>query len=191
MGVDDVAEDSRLGRRSSSHLAKVRLALCCSRLVCKEVSDMTRDPVATIRRLLSEAYGGLVMVHDAAGYAGQYAEDVLWAPPNAPDPTSKEGIQNGIQGLFDKFALKVDPQPEEIEVLGDFAYAIGSVDGVLTPGRAETRCRSSSASCGCSADKRASGRTVARSGTASRQAEGQHDPPAGPPVHPLGANAAA
>ena len=94
---------------------------------------MTSDHVATIKKLLSETYGGLVMAHDAAGYAGLYAEDVLWAPPNAPDQTSVEGIKKGIQGLFDKFSFKVDPQPEEIEVLGDFAYAIGSVDGVLTP----------------------------------------------------------
>ena len=94
---------------------------------------MTSDSVATIRQLLSEGYGGLVMASDAAGYAEQYSEDVLWAPPNAPDQTSKEGIVNAIQGLFDKFSFRVNPQPEEIEVQGDFAYVIGSVDGALTP----------------------------------------------------------
>jgi len=94
---------------------------------------MTVDHVTTIKVLLSKTYGGLVMAHDAAGYAELYAEDVLWAPPNAPDRTSQEGIRNGIQGLFDKFSFQVDPQPEEVEVLGDFAYAIGSVDGALTP----------------------------------------------------------
>jgi len=94
---------------------------------------MSSDQVATIKQLLSEGYGGLVMAHDAAGYAAQYAEDVLWAPPNAPDQTSVAGIESAIQGLFDKFSFQVDPQPEEIEVMGDFAYAIGSVDGVLTP----------------------------------------------------------
>jgi len=94
---------------------------------------MSSDQVATIKQLLPEGYGGLVMAHDAAGYAAQYAEDVLWAPPNAPDQTSVAGIESAIQGLFDKFSFQVDPQPEEIEVMGDFAYAIGSVDGVLTP----------------------------------------------------------
>ena len=95
-------------------------------------SDSGND-VASIRQLLSQGYGGLVMAHDAAGYSELYSTDVLWAPPNAPDQTSKEGIKNGIQGLFAKFSFKVDPQPEEIEVMGDFAYAIGPVDGVLTP----------------------------------------------------------
>jgi uncharacterized protein (TIGR02246 family) len=106
------------------------------RVQTKEASEMTNgssDHVATIKRLLSETYGSLVMAHDAASYAGLYAKDVLWAPPNGPDRMSAEGIQNGIQGLFDKFSFQVDPRPEEIEVLGDFAYAIGSVDGVLTP----------------------------------------------------------
>jgi uncharacterized protein (TIGR02246 family) len=73
------------------------------------------------------------MAHDAAGYADMYADDVLWAPPNGPDQTSKEGIQKAVQGLFVKFAFKVDLQPEEVEVIGDFAYAIGKVDGELTP----------------------------------------------------------
>jgi ketosteroid isomerase-like protein len=103
------------------------------RPLAKEADQMSSDAIATIRQLLSEGYGGLVMAHDAAGYAAQYSEDVLWSPPNAPNQTSVEGTQTAIQGLFDKFSFQVDPQPEEIEVLGDFAYAIGSVDGVLTP----------------------------------------------------------
>ena len=89
--------------------------------------------VAAIRKLLSETYGELVTAHDAAGYADLYSDSVLWAPPNSPDQTSKEGIKNGIQGLFDRFIFKVNPQPEEVEVQSDFAYAIGTVDGVLTP----------------------------------------------------------
>ena len=93
----------------------------------------TSDDVTTIRQLLSETYGSLVMAHNAAGYADLYSQDVLWAPPNAPDQTSKAGIKNAAQGSFDKFSFKVNPQPEEIEVQGDFAYAIGTVNGVLTP----------------------------------------------------------
>ena len=91
------------------------------------------EDVTVIKKLLSETYGNLVMAHDAAGYADMYSDDVLWAPPNGTDQKSKEGIKNGIQGLFDKFMFKVDPQPEEVEIQNDFAYAIGTVDGVLTP----------------------------------------------------------
>jgi len=91
------------------------------------------EDVAAIKNLLSETYGSLVMAHNATGYAEMYSDDVLWAPPNGPDQRSKEGVKNGIQGVFDKFMCKVNPQPEEIDVQNDFAYAIGTVDGVLTP----------------------------------------------------------
>ncbi len=96
------------------------------------MTDTERD-VAAIRTLLFETYPSHVMAHDAAGYADLYTTDVLWCPPNAPDQTSREGVKNGIQGLFDKFAFQVDLQPEEIEIMGDFSYVIGSVDGVFTP----------------------------------------------------------
>ena len=102
----------------------------------EEENEMAINPVedvAAIKKLLSETYGGLVMSHNAAGYADMYSDDVLWAPPNGPDQKSKEGIKNGIQGSFDKFMFKVNPQPEEIKVYNDFAYAIGTVDGILTP----------------------------------------------------------
>ena len=97
------------------------------------MKNIPDEDVIAIKKLLSEIYGGLVMSHNAAGYANMYSDDVLWAPPNGPDQKSKEGIKNGIQSSFDKFMFKVNPQPEEIKVYNDFAYAIGSVDGVLTP----------------------------------------------------------
>jgi uncharacterized protein (TIGR02246 family) len=97
------------------------------------MTGSTAKDIVAISKLLSETYGSLVMAHDAAGYADLYADDVLWAPPNAPDQTSREGVKNGIGGLFAKFSFEVDPRPEEIEVLDGFAYAIGSVDGVLSP----------------------------------------------------------
>lgn len=97
------------------------------------MTDSIASDVTAISKLLSETYGSLVMAHDADGYAKLYADDVLWAPPNAPDQTSREGVKNGIAGLFAKFAFQVDPRAEEIEVLDGFAYAIGSVDGVLSP----------------------------------------------------------
>ena len=97
------------------------------------MTNSIASDVTAISRLLSETYGSLVMAHDAAGYAGLYADDVLWAPPNAPDQRGQEGVKNGIEGLFAKFSFQVDPRAEEIEVLDGFAYAIGSVDGVLSP----------------------------------------------------------
>ena len=121
--------------RWSGVAAAGTILAACQPITAEGVSSSSdsSDDAATVRRLLSETYGSLVMAGDAAGYSDLYSEDVLWAPPGGPDQTSKEGIQNGIQGLFDKFSFEVNPQPDEIVVLGDFAYAIGIVDGVLTP----------------------------------------------------------
>lgn len=94
----------------------------------------TSNDVADIRALLADAYGARINAQDAAGYANDlYADDVLWAPPDAPDRTDKAGIQVGIQKVFDKFDPDVKLTAKEIEVMGDFAYAVGNVDLELTP----------------------------------------------------------
>ena len=70
---------------------------------------MTNSPdedVAAIKKLLSETYGGLVMSHNAAGYADMYSDDVLWAPPNGPDQKSKEGIKFTIKNK--NYKKKID-----------------------------------------------------------------------------------
>lgn len=129
----DASMNRRVFMRVAMAGAGGAVLAACGGPAASETTSGSSEQVATIKQLLSEGYGDLVMAHDAAGYSELYSEDVLWAPPNALDQTSKEGIKNGIQGLFDKFSFEVDPQPEDVEVLGDFAYAIGSVDGVLTP----------------------------------------------------------
>lgn len=98
-------------------------------------AESRNDPadVAAIKTLLSDTYGSVVMAHDVEAYSKLYSDDAIWAAPDAPDRTGPADIQAGIKVLFDKFKFEVTPQPQEIEVRGDFAYAFGIVDGVLTP----------------------------------------------------------
>lgn len=94
----------------------------------------TAKDEASIRKHVTEVYGSKVNANDAASYANElFADDVLWAPPDAPDRTDKAGIQAGMQNTFDKFTLGVQPTVEEIKVYEEFAYAIGNVDVKLTP----------------------------------------------------------
>ena len=76
------------------------------------MTSSVASDVAAISRLMSETDGSLVMSGDAAGYAGQYADDVLWSPRKATEKTSREGLENGIQWMFDKFTFQVDPRAE-------------------------------------------------------------------------------
>ena len=91
------------------------------------------DDVAKIRELVSKTYREMVVNHDSAGYAGMYSEGVLWCPPSAPDQTTRSGIAKHMQGAFDKLVFDVEPGAEEVEVMGDFAYALGMVHGRTTP----------------------------------------------------------
>lgn len=94
----------------------------------------TSNDIAEIRALLEDEYRARINAQDAAGYANDlYADDVLWAPPDAPDRTDKAGIQAGIQAVFDTFDPNVRLTANEIEIMGDFAYAVGDVDLKLTP----------------------------------------------------------
>ncbi|HEU5292049.1 MAG TPA: DUF4440 domain-containing protein [Cyclobacteriaceae bacterium] len=94
----------------------------------------TAKDEAAIRTLVTDIYGAKVNANEAAPYAKElFADDVLWAPPDAPDRRDKAGIQAGMQNTFDKFTLAVQPSVEEIKVYGEFAYAIGGVDVKLTP----------------------------------------------------------
>lgn len=94
----------------------------------------TANDEAAIRKLVTDVYRAKVNANEAAPYASElFTDDVLWAPPDAPDRTSKPGIQEGMQNTFDKFTLAVEPTVGEISVYGAFAYATGNVDVKLTP----------------------------------------------------------
>lgn len=111
------------------------LALACSiGLVAAQDQNANNDEEITSDiAMVIESYGEYANTHDAEGYVSLYAEDVLWSPPNGPDQTDTEGIQTAIQGLFDRLEFDVEPQADEIQVLGDHAYVIGTINGVLTP----------------------------------------------------------
>ena len=89
--------------------------------------------VTKIRELVSKTYREMVVNHDAAGYASMYSDQVLWCPPNAPDQTTRAGIAKHMQGAFDKVVFNVEPSADEVEVMGDVAYAAGMVYGRTTP----------------------------------------------------------
>ncbi len=93
----------------------------------------TEEDVAAVTNVITSGYQGAVNSHDAAAYVDLFMDDVLWAPPNAPNASSKEAIQTAVQGLFDTFSFEVELTPDEVEVMGDFAYVLGQVKGNLTP----------------------------------------------------------
>lgn len=102
-------------------------------VIAQEEDIADEEAITAVTAVVVDDYGDYVNNHDAEGYVTMFTEDVLWSPPNGPDQTDAEGIQAAVQGLFDTFEFDVQPQTDEVEILGDMAYVVGAVHGVLTP----------------------------------------------------------
>jgi uncharacterized protein (TIGR02246 family) len=122
----------RFAGTSAGAAATVGLLSACVVPVATPAAADEED-VASVTDLIASGYQDAVNSHDSAAYAALFADDVVWAPPNAPNATDKETIQSAVQGLFDTFEFEVEITPDEVEVMGDFAYVLGQVTGNLTP----------------------------------------------------------
>ena len=118
---------------ASKLLIVLVLAFSIGFVIAQEEDMVDEEAIDAITAVVVDAYGEHVNNHDAAGYVTMFTEDVLWSPPNGPDQTDAEGIQAAVQGLFDRFEFDVQPQADEVEILGNMAYVVGAVHGVLTP----------------------------------------------------------
>jgi len=90
-----------------------------------------------IREVFEEVYAANVRSGDLQGYASMYSEDALWMPPDAPD-------RRGVEDILEAFEMQVakqDTDPtftaEEIEVMGDFGYVIGTSLATIHPKNAK------------------------------------------------------
>ena len=94
---------------------------------------MTASDREEIRRVFEEIYPENVRTENFEGYGDMYARDALWMPPDAPDRRGREDILEGFAAMIEK--NRIDPvfTAEEIEVIGDFGYAIGRSNATIHP----------------------------------------------------------
>lgn len=86
-----------------------------------------------VRRIFEEVYPANVSSTDLMSYGSMYTEDALWMPPNDPDCRS---IHEIVEGFASQCAHQsIDPIfiAEEIEVMGDFGYVIGTSEATISP----------------------------------------------------------
>lgn len=86
-----------------------------------------------IRRVFEEVYADNVRSKNLMGYGEMYTEDALWMAPNVPDRCGKGDI---VEGFAESVANQdIDPMftADEIEVMGDFGYAIGISIATIYP----------------------------------------------------------
>lgn len=86
-----------------------------------------------IRRVFEETYAHNVKTRNLNGYGEMYTKDALWIAPDADD---RRGIADIIKGFAQSIA-KQDIVPvftaDEIEVMGDFGYVIGTSKASIRP----------------------------------------------------------
>ena len=86
-----------------------------------------------IRVVFEETYPNNVRSRDLESYAEMYTDDTLWIPPSAPDRCGKEDIIGGFANTIAN--QDIDPifTAEEIEVIGDFGYVLGTSIATIYP----------------------------------------------------------
>ena len=96
-----------------------------------EAAQQAED-VAAIKNLDSK-WNTAVNAGDAAALANLHTDDAIRMPPNQPAVVGKEAIQSSFQTIFEQFTGKLTLSPEEVEVVGDWAFARGTYAGTRTP----------------------------------------------------------
>lgn len=86
-----------------------------------------------IRQIFEQVYPDAVRSADLSFYGTMYTEDALWMPPDDRDCNSISDIVEGFSNQC--YHQSIDPifTAEEIEVLGDFGYVIGTSEAKIAP----------------------------------------------------------
>ncbi|MDB9535775.1 DUF4440 domain-containing protein [Dolichospermum planctonicum CS-1226] len=94
---------------------------------------MYSDDQEEIRKVFEETYAMNVKTRDLDGYGDMYTKNALWMAPDVKDRSGKEDI---LEGFAETIATQdIDPvfTADEIEVMGDFGYVIGTAEATIRP----------------------------------------------------------
>ena len=90
--------------------------------------------VAQVYELWNE-YATAVNARDLDRWLALWGDDAIQMPPGAPCRVGKDEIRQGMQPLFDLDAIRIAVQPEEVQILGDWAYTHGAYEFEMAPKR--------------------------------------------------------
>lgn len=86
-----------------------------------------------IKAVFEEVYPKNVREKDLESYGEMYTEDALWMPPNAPNRKGKTAIIEGFAATVANQDIDPTFTAEEIQVMGDFGYVIGTSVATVFP----------------------------------------------------------
>jgi len=105
--------------------------LILARHLAGEAVDVEAD-IAAIKELYNQATDAC-STGDVEFYLSIFTEDAVVMPPGYPAAMGKEELRPMIEGLFGLFDLELPYTVEEVEVIGDRAFARSSWLYSMTP----------------------------------------------------------
>ncbi len=117
-----------------SHLALSFLLFIasCTPVVMWETAETEADVEAI--NSLRDDFIALDNASDAAGLASLYTNEAVLMPPNEAAVTGNQAIESWSQTSFDQFTTsELTLAPDEVEVVGDWAFERGTYMIALTP----------------------------------------------------------
>jgi uncharacterized protein (TIGR02246 family) len=90
------------------------------------------DDIHAIRQL-TESWIDAVKTKDIDRLLTLVTDDVVFLPPTGPPIKGKEAVRDLYQLLFAQLDVMQSAKNEEIQVIGDWAFAWGSESLILTP----------------------------------------------------------
>lgn len=113
---------------------RASLMLVCTILVagCYQQTATTEADVEAITAVFTE-FDAAVAAGDIDRILASYADDVVSMPPDMPARVGIDAMRAAMQGYADQFTFDLTSQVEEVEVVGDMAFALVSWNETLTP----------------------------------------------------------
>ena len=94
---------------------------------------MDKDNYDQIRRVFESVYADNVRTKNLQGYGEMFTQDALWMAPNVPDRCGQAAIIAGFQEQVANQDIDPTFTADEIEVMGDLGYVIGTSIATIYP----------------------------------------------------------
>jgi uncharacterized protein (TIGR02246 family) len=110
--------------------------LCALALGCggaeENPADAVMRDVAAIRALIDRAQDAN-NAGDIIGWVELFEEGAVYMPPGMDPVTTRQGLEDAAVSGFSRYRSNIRIAVDEIEVLGDWAFARTTITGTATP----------------------------------------------------------
>lgn len=108
------------------------LISCIGLAACGEEPPDTATDVAAIRAFIDHATD-VNNAADIMGWVDLFAEDLVYMPDGQPSVTTRDALEAAAVSHFNRYRPNIEITADEIQILGEWAFARTAVTGTLTP----------------------------------------------------------